>query len=356
MGGDVAAVRYTAIRWAREVPTLLHRGRVDRLGHHLLLLLATYAKNDGSDMYASVSTLAKESHAPARDVQAALGRLEEAGLIGRAHSSNGVDGWSLNLSARSDEDAVAEARQSRRREATRKRTQVWRERQKVTGDAEVERHVTPDSTVTEPVVTHELGVTGEVVTQEFGVRNAEVLRHKADVTHQCDAGDASMSVTTAGQTPYNSLELPKDRTPKDELPTDADASGASVLALGDLPRERKPTKRAAGKRAPSDPRNAQAQVLADGYYQAMAKAPAFMAVKGVVRHFLGIGFTAEQIEAGLHRMSTVDRHRPLTRQTLLAAIEGQAPRPTNGHTPYQNPGDQSVYDQPLIAKRRPHVG
>ena len=68
-GGDVAAVRYTAIKWAREVPTLLHHGRVDRLGHHLLLLLATYAKNDGSDMYASMSTLAKESHAPARDVQ-----------------------------------------------------------------------------------------------------------------------------------------------------------------------------------------------------------------------------------------------------------------------------------------------
>lgn len=339
-GGDVAAVRYTAIKWAREVPTLLHRGRVDRLGHHLLLLLATYAKNDGSDMYASVTSLAKDARAPERDVVDVLDRLEKAGLIERAHASNGAPGWSLNLSARSDEDPALEARQAQRRAATRKRTQAWRERRKSSGDAEVERHVTQESGVTNGVVTPELSVTDEGVTQECDAGDAEVVRHQDDVTHQCDAGDARVSVTTAGQTPYNSLELPKDRTPKDELPTDADASGASELALvGVASSSAKPSKRRKAKAA--DPLNAQAQELAVAYHEAMSKAPAFMAVKSVVRHFLGVGFTEVQIKAALHRMSTVDRHRPLTRQTLLAAIE--APNGRNGHKPFQNPTDPNAY-------------
>ncbi len=335
----MAAVRYTAIRWAREVPTLLHRGRVDRLGHHLLLLLATYAKNDGSDMYASVSTLAKESHAPTRDVQAALGRLEKAGLIGRAHSSNGVDGWSLNLSARSDEDAVAEARQVQRREATRRRTQAWRERRKASGDAEVGRHVTPESPVIDPVVTHELGVTGEVVTQEFGVRNAEVVRHEADVTHQCDGGDARVSVTTAGQTPYNSLELPKDRTPKDELPADADASGASELALVGVASTTRPAKRRKPK--PTNPMDAQANDLAKRYYDAMDGMVKYIGVQQIVKQALG-RFPYDQVRDALKRMSTEDRGRTLTRQSLLTAIESPNGR-RNGHQPYRNPADSNAY-------------
>ena len=349
----MATVRYNAIKWAREVPTLLHRGRVDRLAHHLLLVMASYAKNDGSDMYASVTSLAKDVRAPERDVVAALGRLEEAGLIGREHASNGAPGWSLNLDARSDEDAVLEARQAARRAATKARTRKWRERRRIVSDAEVERHVTQELDVTKDVVTQESGVTMNGVTQEFGVRNAEVVRHKPDVTHECDAGDARVSVTTAGQSAYNSLELPKDRTPKDELPTDADASGASELALVGVTSTAKP-KRGKRQAKPADPLDSQAQELANGYYLAMAKAPAFMAVKGVVRHFLGVGFTYEKIKAGLHRMSTVDRHRPLTRQTLLAAIEAPNGRHTNGHQPYQNPVDQSVYDEPLIPRSR-HV-
>lgn len=339
----MAPVRYTAIRWAREVPTLLHRGRVDRLGHHLLLLMATYAKNDGSDMYASVTSLAKEAHAPEREVADALARLEKAGLVAPAHASNGAPGWSLDVARRSEVDAVVEARTAQRRAATRERTRLWRERRKAVGDAEVGRHVTPDSTVTNGRVTHELTVTTNGVTQESGVRNAELLRHKPDVTHQCDAGDATESVTTAGQTPYNSLQLHKDRTPKDELHTDADASGASELALVGVTAAAKP-KRGKRQSKPADPLDPQAQELANGYYLAMAKAPPFMAVKGVVRHFLGVGFSYDKIKTGLQRMSTVDRHRPLTRQTLLAAIEGPNGRRANGHQPYRD-RDDADYDQ-----------
>lgn len=347
----MATVRYTAIKWAREVPTLLHNGRVDRLGHHLLLLLATYAKNDGSDIYASVTSLAKDARAPKREVTEALGRLETAGLIGRAHASNGALGWSLNLGARVAEDPVLEAREAKRRAATKERTRRWRERSKSSGDATVGRHVTPDSPVTSDAVTHHSTVTDGAVTQEFGVRNAELLRHKPDVTQECDAGDASESVTPAGQRGHNSLELPKDRTPKDELPTDADASGANELALVDIESSPKPGKRRKGKAV--DPRDEQAKDLATRYYEAMNRQAPFMGVKTVVKHALAT-FTYDQVRAGLIHMSTVDRYRPLTRQTLLAAIEAPRGR-ANGHQPYQNPADQDEYDQPLIARRN-HAG
>lgn len=342
----MAAVRYTAIKWAREVPTLLHRGRVDRLGHHLLLLLATYAKNDGSDMYASVTSLAKDAHAPERDVADAMDRLQKAGLIEPAHASNGAPGWSLNLEARGEVDPVAESRMAARRAATKERTRKWRERHKIVGDSEVERHVTQESGVTDDVVTPDLTVTNGSVTQECDAGDAEVVRHKDSVTHQCDAGDARVSVTTAGQSAYNSLELPKRRTPKDELPADADASGASELALGGIEPTAKPSKRRAKK--PADPREPQAQQLASAYYEAMNHQAPFMGVKTVVKHALTT-FTYDQVRAGLIHMSTVDRYRPLTRQTLLAAIEAPNGRQSNGHRPYQDPVSQDVYDQPLQA-------
>lgn len=327
----MAPVRYTAIRWAREVPTLLHRGRVDRLGHHLLLLLATYSKNDGSDMYASVSTLAKEVHASERDVIDALGRLEKAGLIVRAHASNGASGWSLDLNSRSESDSVVEDRLGRRRAADRERQRRRRERLKEARHGTVDRDITGESTVT-----------SEGVTQESTVSHAEVARDIDDVTQELGMSHASRTVTTAGQSAYNSLELHKDRTPKDELPTDADASGASEPALIDIGPPSRPNRKPAKRPKPADPFNAQAQELATGYYEAMAKAPAFMAVKGVVRHFLGVGFSADQVRAALHRMSTVDRQRPLTRQTLLAAIEAPNGR-SNGHQPYRNPTDPDAY-------------
>lgn len=337
----MAAVRYTAIRWAREVPTLLHRGRVDRLGHHLLLLLATYAKNDGSDMYASVTSLAKEVHDAERDVFDALGRLETAGLIRREHASNGAPGWSLNLDARAESDSVAESRLMRRRAADRERQRRRRKLLKEDSHAEVDRDVT-----------QELPVTSEGVTQESGVSHAEVDRDIAVVTQELPVSHASMTVTTAGQSAYNSLQLHKDRTPKDELPADADASGANELALDGITPTAKPAKRRKAK--PVDPREAQAQELASAYYEAMNHQAQFMGVKTVVKHALTT-FAYDQVRAGLIHMSSVDRYRPLTRQTLLAAIEAPTRRPTNGHTPYRNPADQNEYDKPLIA-RRPHAG
>lgn len=320
---------------------MLHRGRVDRLGHHLLLLLATYAKNDGSDMYASVTSLAKDARASERDVTEVLDRLERAGLIERAHASNGAPGWSLKLDARSDSDVVVEDRIGRRRAADRERQ---RRRRKLLKDV---RHGELDRDVTQ-----ELPVTSRAVTQELPVSHGEVDRDIGFVTQELPVSHASETVTPAGQSAYNSLELPKDRTPKDELPPDADASGANELALDGITPTAKPAKRRKAKAV--DPREAQAQELASAYYEAMNHQAPFMGVKTVVKHALTT-FAYDQVRAGLIHMSTVDRYRPLTRQTLLAAIEAPTRRPSNGHTPYQNPADQNEYDKPLIA-RRPHAG
>lgn len=235
----MAAVRYTAIRWAREVPTLLHNGRVDRLGHHLLLLLATYAKNDGSDMFASVTLLAKDARAPQREVLETLGRLEKAGLIESAHASNGAPGWSLNLSARSEIDPVAEDRLERRRAADRVRQQRRRDRRKIKshgevnrdGHAELERDVTPNSSVT-----------SRSVTPKSPVTHAQLDRDKGDVTQELGVSHARVTVIPAGQDGCNSLiNSLKDELPK-ELPPEAGVNDTDTPALWAVQRAPKPAR------------------------------------------------------------------------------------------------------------------
>ncbi|MFF5992597.1 hypothetical protein [Prauserella flavalba] len=222
------AVRFTAIRWAREVPTLLHQNRVDRLGHHLLLLLATYARNDGSDVRTSPTTLAREVHAPERDVVAALARLEAAELIERAPGSNGAPGWALNLDARSEVDTVIEDRAARRRAKDRERQRRRRERLTVAGHAgvgrdrhaRVERDVTQNSTVTEAVVTH-----------DSTVSHGQVVRDKADVTQELCVSHASETVTTAGQHGCNSLRNSQKKNSQEELPPVAAATESTGVDI-----------------------------------------------------------------------------------------------------------------------------
>jgi hypothetical protein len=344
------STRFSAIRWAREAPTLTHRGRVDRLGHHLLLLLSTYARNDGSNVYTSPATLAKEAHASPRELADALGRLEDAKLIRREQTEKGP-GWSLDLSVKSEVDTVLEDRAERRRAATRERLRRFRANQKAASNATVERYETHESSVTgnaevERYVTPESSVTETDVTQEFGVSNAEVDRYKADVTHDCNACNASESVTPAGQTGYNSLELPKEELQKEELQSSGPTDRAAAPADARPAAPRKGTKRT----RPADPakqeRERQAQELATGYYEAMNKMVKFMGVKQVVTHAL-TQFSYDQVRTALERMSTTDRHRPLTRQTLLAAIEAGTGR-TGGHQPWRNSTDENAYDGTLI--------
>lgn len=183
--------RFAAIKWARDVPTLLHNGRVDRLGHHLLLILATYGRNDGSDIWASVNTLAREVHATVGEVEDALERLQKADLLSPAAASNGAPGWSLNLSLAHERDTVVESRLERRRAVDRERKRRQRERARGAGHDELHRDVTQELTVTSVTLLRD-GEKG--VTQECH-----------DVTQDCHGCHGTDTVTSAGQDGCNSL-------------------------------------------------------------------------------------------------------------------------------------------------------
>lgn len=337
---------FKAIRWAREVPTLLHGKRVDKLAHYVLLIMATYAKADGSNVFVSVTRLAQESHSSLADVEQALKRLEDAGLIKAECASNGALGWSLNVAAEIDRVDVLESREERRRTSARERQQRWRDRRKAERNAENERYVTPESTVMKLPHNAE---DGRYVTPNSCVT-------KGDVTHELGVSNASESVIPAGQSTYNSIELHKDELHKDELhyvPSErasADATAASdteptdaeiieeerqgTLVLVAAP-EAKPKKRAAKAKDPA--KEAAAQDIATRYYEAMHKAVPFMGVRQVVRHMLDT-FTQQQVFDGVKIMATERREKPLTRQTLLNAIEslGNGSRPGSGQSRASN--------------------
>lgn len=337
-GGDVAAVRYTAIRWAREIPTLLHRGRVDRLGHHLVLLMATYAKNDGSDMYASAASLAKDARASERDVAEALDRLENAGLIARAHASNGAPGWSLNLSVRLESDGVAEDRLERRRAADRVRQQRRRDRQKSNrhgqldrdGHGELARDVTPNSSVT-----------SVSVTQELPVSHAELGRDNPDVTQELPVSHASMTVTTAGQTGCNSLiNSLKDELPN-ELPPAVGANSADDPALWAVHRAPKPT-----REAPRSDYTADFEAFWSAYGKKGKKAAAAIewhkAVKRADRTLImtNVGpYVASKPELKWR----LDAERWLKNDCWESAVVPA--RAVSGHQPYRDHDDDAAYDE-----------
>lgn len=121
----------------------------------------------------------------------------------------------MNVAAQFEGDSVLEDRLKRRRAADAERQRRRRERVKATRHGEVNRDVTQES-----------GVTKEGVTQEFGVSHGEIDRDKADVTHKLGVSHARVTVTPAGQSGYNSLQLPKDELPEELPPT---ASGQANL-------------------------------------------------------------------------------------------------------------------------------
>jgi len=225
-----------AIRWAREIPTMLHGGRLDRVAHHVVLLIATWADNDGKNAYMSLDALVQYGHVGLAELHEVLGRLEKRGYIIPAVAEHGAAGWVLPVDRKHEPDTIADTRAAKRRAATAKRTREWREAKRVTQDNGVT--VTPDSSVT---VTQKSSVTTGSVTQKTTVTGGSV-------TQDCDAGDASGSVTPAGQRPVPPVTSIKNYLHKDacaERPpaavaaeTDPDASNGALFGAAPS----KPTK------------------------------------------------------------------------------------------------------------------
>jgi hypothetical protein len=305
--------RFAAIKWARDLPTMLHRGRIDRVGHHVVLVAATFARNDGTDIWVSLDTLAACSHLELRELAAVLDRLETLGLMRREMSSKGIQGWALNLSAERAEVDEMDARAERRRSRTRDRMRRLRERRQSESDAGVDRHVTPKSTVT-----------GQDVTQESDA-----------VTHKSDAGDATRSVTLAGQGGCNSLELPElpkssvpteranaDASPGDEVeistPTEASEDGLFGVESKPAKASRKRSKKSVSPEAQE--RERQAQELASRYYEEKRKMASFPGVKQIILRALA-NYEYRIVSAAVDRMLNEDRSRAFTLPTFGDALE-----------------------------------
>lgn len=170
---------------------MLHNGRVDRLAHHVALLVATWANNDGTNAFMSLDSLAECAHASLSETQEALQRLQTRGYLVSAVASNGASAWELPIAkVKHERDEVAETRAAKRKKATQERTRKWREAKRVTQELSVT--VTDNSSVTTESVTLESTVTQGSVTQELGVR------------------DARVSVTPAGHSPVPPLTSIKE--------------------------------------------------------------------------------------------------------------------------------------------------
>jgi hypothetical protein len=305
------------IRWAKQVPPLfLPDGKPDRSAHHVLLVMATFAKKDGTEVWPSMATLADESYMSLDAATEAVGRLQAAKLICQTGDMNGTPMWRLDMTVqRGRGETLREVRDERRRAADAARQKRYRQtlREKA-------------SHAVDSVTCH--AVNG--VTSEGSVTQSTPLRHGVDprdVTDRTPSHPQVKQGVTAKRTELPTTELP-DAAPSERAPATAPAPEAPLAppktagddtskALFEAPTGR--AKRAKPKK-PTDPHEAQAQKIATGYYEAMSRMVAFVGVKQIVKQALKT-FTVEQIGAGVDRLATVDRNRPFTRQTLLNAIE-----------------------------------
>lgn len=165
------------IRWAKQVPPmLLPNKHIDKDAHHVLLVLATYAKSDGTQARPGLQTLAREAYMSVPTTESALDRIQAAGLIGKtADLVGGTTVWHLNLDVRAAGQSVMDDRAERSRAKARERQRQFRER----------RRVTPQEPVTQPV--DSLVDNPDVTGQSTVTRNAPVAR---DVTPQSPVTNA----------------------------------------------------------------------------------------------------------------------------------------------------------------------
>lgn len=316
---------FEPVRWAESVPLLLRgNGTPDTTAHHVLLVMATYADPDGTNIRPSLATLTKKSHlTKQRTTTDALRRLEDAKLIIRSGElTGGTVVWRLNYDLPIDVDTTAEEFAERRarelaKQAERQKRYRDKQRDAAQGhnassrDASVERHAESDAAERRDA---------------NPLRDAPVER---DVTPQRGVTDAPVRRDVTPQRPSQPQVTPA--TPALDLPLDL------PLTVGEPP---------AGAAAPS----AQPIVGAwiDAYTQATGRKPN--------KSMLGqVGKEARQLLAELADPTLVlDAAKSVGAKgfaTLEREYSPMAARQRNGNgrtaggKPWTNPVDQSVYDE-----------
>lgn len=308
---------WQAVQWAlRDAPMLMtDAGKNDTTARYVLVALAEKARGEPLLSYPSIATLRFLTGLDREVIRRALQRLAAGGLIVDAgRRGEGVVAWRLDVERvrpASDEAAIeAEVEHRKARDRDRKKR----------------KRATPEDQVS-TVLRRDIDDVSERKTVE-----STVLRRESTVLR------SDSTVLRLDSTVQNSTEPEEPLEPIEEPVNEPIAAEQAAVALFDAePVKAKPAK----PKKPADPKDAQAQDLAKRYYDAMNGMVAFMGIRQIVKQALG-RFTYDQVRDALKHMSTLDRERTLTRQSLLAAIETPNGR-RNGYQPYRNPTSTNAY-------------
>jgi hypothetical protein len=314
-------VSWQAVQWAlRDAPMLMtDAGKNDTTARYVLVALAEKARGEPLLSYPSIATLRFLTGLDREVIRRALQRLAAGGLIVDAgRRGEGVVAWRLDVERvrpATDEAAIeAEVEQRKARDRDRKKRQ----------------RATPEDRES-TVLRRDIDDVSERKTVESTVlrRDSTVLRRDSTVLRL----DSTVQNSTEPEEPLEPIEEPVSEP--------VAAEQAAAAALFDAEPVKPAKAKSAKPKKPADPKDAQAQDLARRYYEAMNGMVAFMGVRQIVKQALG-RFSYDQVHAALKHMSTQDRNRTLTRQTLLAAIETPNGR-SNGYRPYRNPTSPDAY-------------
>lgn len=319
---------FAAIQWALSVPPiLLDNSRIDDDAHHVLLVLATKAKPDGSDARPGLEWLARKSYRSVASAQRALDALESAGLISRAADLNGTTVWKLNTNVVPHGRTVLDERQDRARAANAERQRRYREKR--AREAAGQADVTPFDPVTE-----EPRNGGEVrdVTVGKGVtRNGVEGR---DVTGGSNACNAPEGRYVTGGTPSQQQVIP------------------GVTALGTALRTTQTHTTAPEGADAGDAFERFWKTYPRRVSKAGARTKFDAAVKrGVDPEVIIVGAERYAAERAADTRPGAERFTKHPTTWLTNGCWEDEPTPlravSGGYQPYRNPIDQSIYDEDL---------
>ncbi|CAL9605512.1 hypothetical protein SUDANB95_05480 [Actinosynnema sp. ALI-1.44] len=153
--------------WAMNVPPMmLSNGRIDDDAHHVLLVLASRAKPDGTGAHPGLDWLARHSYRTPESAQRGLDACVAHGLIVQSGELNGTVVWRLCMEVTSHGRTVIDERQERARASNAERQRRWRER-RAREAAEAEA-VTPSNPVTRNAPDPRYVTVGKGVTRNGG--------------------------------------------------------------------------------------------------------------------------------------------------------------------------------------------
>jgi hypothetical protein len=316
---------FPAIRWARQAPVVRRAdGRPDVTAHHVLLALATFADKAGR-AHPSPLSLAKATLLAEDTVDDALGRLTAAGLIaaGEPFGGTGSIVWTLAMdTARDSALDLHGDRRERARQKTAERARRYRERRHTLVDSDVTVSDTVnhgaaerDVTVPEGVITDNVTVS-ETVSHGVGVR---------DITVSDTVYHGPTTVITAGQEPRTPLELQLNsiRTPSAPKPAR---------------RSRKRYDYTPGFEAfwSAFGRHGDKSEAFSEWIAATTRASPAVIMAAVAP------YVASRPDLSFRKGA----QRWLQNDCWESAVVARSPT-RDGHQPYQNPADQSAYDDPI---------